>query len=84
MEWKRLFFAVLLDTTTYGKYGISIILRIFRWEATVSPIQSSDITPNPTISIPHPSIPAPNQTSVATYSTPLQHQIQYQMVFLKE
>ena len=61
---KKIVFVVLLDTTTYDRYNINSVLCILGDETTLSPIQSSDITPNPTISI-------PISTPVATYSTPL-------------
>ena len=40
-------------------------------EATLYPIQSGDITSNPTVSIIHPTIAIHISTPVATYSTPL-------------
>ena len=64
------FFAVFDTTRLYDTYNISIILYILRRWTTLSPIQSSDITLNRSVSIPYPTIAVPVSTPVATYSKP--------------
>ena len=60
----------VFDVLIQQQHMIAIILimfYVFLEDDTHYPILHQMI---PTLSIPHPSIPAPNQTSVATYSKP--------------
>ena len=55
-----MFFDVLLYTIAYDRCSINSVLCILGDERILFSIQSSDITPNSTISIPHLSMAAPN------------------------